>query len=357
MVERPHPPSVSKESEFAATVLIVLFSLTFEKALQTSLGGIAHYRTTWQVNDAFVAQPFHYISRLLQLAAFLLTLFRFYAGAYRFNIQSPPSKGVWPTLWNLTNTTLLFVGFYVAALLVATRGVFALFVALFHVVDLGWFRLGGSLLRGDRALETIKDEYVRFDVITIASFALIGLAWWTVRFDTKWVQLVTSALLMTLFYFDVLVRCRDFYFRPEIWMASFGVSRQSDGATEQLVAEHVAPVLYFAGPLFTQGERSWNAAIVGRLRSAGFEVLLPQEQAATIVTSTTGLSPDERSALFRVAVESVDRSDVVVAVLDGPDADSGTCFECGYAYARNKSFWGFARIFDSVAMTKIALSI
>ena len=32
----------------------------------------------------------------------------------------------------------------------------------------------------------------------------------------------------------------------------------------------------------------------------------------------------------------IDGSDAVIAIMDGPDPDSGTCFECGYAYAKNK---------------------
>jgi len=33
---------------------------------------------------------------------------------------------------------------------------------------------------------------------------------------------------------------------------------------------------------------------------------------------------------------AIDCSDAVIAIMDGPDPDSGTCFECGYAYGTNK---------------------
>ena len=33
-------------------------------------------------------------------------------------------------------------------------------------------------------------------------------------------------------------------------------------------------------------------------------------------------------------MEGLDASDVVVANMDGPDPDSGTCWECGYAYEK-----------------------
>ena len=36
--------------------------------------------------------------------------------------------------------------------------------------------------------------------------------------------------------------------------------------------------LYFAGPLFTTPERTWNAEVVAGLRAAGHEIFVPQEQ-------------------------------------------------------------------------------
>jgi nucleoside 2-deoxyribosyltransferase len=84
--------------------------------------------------------------------------------------------------------------------------------------------------------------------------------------------------------------------------------------------------LYFAGPLFTQAERAWNAAIAAALAAAGHDVFLPQ-------TEVQSLAESEADAVFRVDVDGVRSADAVVAVLDGADPDSGTCFECGLAYA------------------------
>ena len=39
-------------------------------------------------------------------------------------------------------------------------------------------------------------------------------------------------------------------------------------------------------------------------------------------------------------IECLRRADLVVAILDGSDADSGTCWECGYAYALGKPVIG-----------------
>jgi nucleoside 2-deoxyribosyltransferase len=84
--------------------------------------------------------------------------------------------------------------------------------------------------------------------------------------------------------------------------------------------------LYFAGPLFTQAERHWNQRLAAALVDAGHTVFLPQVE-------VQGLETLEADAIFRVDVDGVRSADAVVAVLDGADPDSGTCFECGLAYA------------------------
>ena len=85
--------------------------------------------------------------------------------------------------------------------------------------------------------------------------------------------------------------------------------------------------LYFAGPLFTTPERTWNAEVVAALRAAGHEIFLPQEQ-----------EPGKDAAgIFATDVGGIDWADGLVAVMDGPDPDSGTCWEVGYAYGTKKS--------------------
>ena len=85
--------------------------------------------------------------------------------------------------------------------------------------------------------------------------------------------------------------------------------------------------LYLAGPLFTLAEQSFNAELARFLESQGFEVWLPQEHEPRNNTAT---------AIFAMDVEALDRADMVVACMDGPDPDSGTAWECGYAYAKGK---------------------
>ena len=84
--------------------------------------------------------------------------------------------------------------------------------------------------------------------------------------------------------------------------------------------------LYFAGPLFTTPERTWNAEVVAALRAGGHEIFLPQEQ-----------EPGKDAAgIFATDVGGIDWADGLVAIMDGADPDSGTCWEVGYAYGCKK---------------------
>lgn len=95
--------------------------------------------------------------------------------------------------------------------------------------------------------------------------------------------------------------------------------------------------VYFAAPLFTQQERRWNRQVAEALAAQlGCEVILPQDFARD------GRKNDPRhfGEIFRFCLQGVERCDVVVAVLDGADADSGTAFEMGYAFALGKPVVG-----------------
>ncbi|MGW5240044.1 nucleoside 2-deoxyribosyltransferase [Monashia sp. NPDC004114] len=85
--------------------------------------------------------------------------------------------------------------------------------------------------------------------------------------------------------------------------------------------------LYFAGPLFTTPERVWNAEVTAALRAAGHEVFLPQEK-------ESGL---DAVGIFAADKAGIDWADGLVAIMDGPTPESGTCWEVGYAFGTKKS--------------------
>lgn len=96
--------------------------------------------------------------------------------------------------------------------------------------------------------------------------------------------------------------------------------------------------IYLAGPLFTQAERIWNNNLFYELGGLIPEarIILPQADAIKFINET-GV---DFEGLVEACIHGIDSSDVVLAVLDGSDADSGTCWECGYAYAKGKRVIG-----------------
>lgn len=82
--------------------------------------------------------------------------------------------------------------------------------------------------------------------------------------------------------------------------------------------------IYFTGPLFSAAERDWNATLTAALRAAGHEVFLPQEQEPG----------KDAPGIFATDVGGIDWANCLVAIMDGADPDSGTCWEVGYAYGK-----------------------
>jgi nucleoside 2-deoxyribosyltransferase len=82
----------------------------------------------------------------------------------------------------------------------------------------------------------------------------------------------------------------------------------------------------------------WNRRIADELRGLdpSVEIILPQDAACDAVED--GVLNFQR--LFQICIQGIADSDVIVANLDGSDSDSGTCFECGYAFAIGKPVLG-----------------
>jgi nucleoside 2-deoxyribosyltransferase len=100
--------------------------------------------------------------------------------------------------------------------------------------------------------------------------------------------------------------------------------------------------LFLSGPLFTVAERDFNAGLARFLEAHEFEVWLPQERA------TRGGA----KAIFTSCVKGIEWADAVVACMDGPDPDSGTSWEVGYAYAKGKSIVCYRSDFRGSGDTK-----
>jgi len=90
--------------------------------------------------------------------------------------------------------------------------------------------------------------------------------------------------------------------------------------------------IYLSAPLFSHVERRWNRLLARGLeeRIAGARVILPQD----FTFDHTYNDPRDFPEIFRACIDGVREADVVVAVLDGADVDSGTALEMGVAYER-----------------------
>jgi nucleoside 2-deoxyribosyltransferase/predicted secreted protein len=90
--------------------------------------------------------------------------------------------------------------------------------------------------------------------------------------------------------------------------------------------------VYLAAPLFSEAERTFNASVTRLLKTNLFEVHLPQEAGDDTDTRDTR----EQERLFFLNKKALEDADIIVAIVDGADADSGTAWEMGYAFARGK---------------------
>lgn len=90
--------------------------------------------------------------------------------------------------------------------------------------------------------------------------------------------------------------------------------------------------IYLAAPLFSDAERNYNSLIAAALRERLFTVHLPQD----IGDSSAARDEESHRRIFEENLRALQEADIVVAIIDGADADSGTAWEMGYARALGK---------------------
>ena len=103
--------------------------------------------------------------------------------------------------------------------------------------------------------------------------------------------------------------------------------------------------VYIAAPLFSEAECDFNRKLRDELTSAGFNVFLPQEDSNNIKDNK-----DRQKIIFNKNLGGIERSDIIVAVIDGADVDSGTAWEIGFAFARGKTVVGLRTDFRSLGI-------
>lgn len=96
--------------------------------------------------------------------------------------------------------------------------------------------------------------------------------------------------------------------------------------------------IYFASPLFSMSEQSFNEQAVEYIREniPGAEVYLPQENES--INDKSGYADSEMIA--NGDNKYLEEADILVAVLDGQTVDVGVAAEVGYFYSMNKPIIG-----------------
>lgn len=97
--------------------------------------------------------------------------------------------------------------------------------------------------------------------------------------------------------------------------------------------------IYFASPLFTEMEQTYNTHVVKKLRKAfteDIDIYLPQENAAindkSNYANSIQIAEGDNSYL--------EEADILIAILDGVKIDAGVASEIGYFYSMNKPIIG-----------------
>jgi len=103
--------------------------------------------------------------------------------------------------------------------------------------------------------------------------------------------------------------------------------------------------VYLAAPLFCEAECEFNRKLRDEIKRAGFNVFLPQEDSNNIQDKK-----NRQKIIFDKNLDAIENSDIMVAVLDGTDVDSGTAWEIGYAYAKGKPVLGLRTDFRTLGI-------
>jgi len=100
--------------------------------------------------------------------------------------------------------------------------------------------------------------------------------------------------------------------------------------------------IYIAGPLFSKAERQYNEYLREYLENLGFETFLPQRDghklSELLANGTAKSFAIEK--IFKRDINELQKSDIVIFVMDGRVPDEGACVEIGYAYAIGKECVG-----------------
>ena len=135
---------------------------------------------------------------------------------------------------------------------------------------------------------------------------------------------------LVLVFAFMLVSCND----------NKNTNTNDNRTTDKDTSKYEGKNVYFAAPLFSQGEREYNLKIVNLIESYGYKVFLPQRD-GFLAPELEGLTEEQKiTKIFNKDLEEVLKADIVFVLLDGRVPDEGACIELGIAYANKKRCYG-----------------
>ena len=99
--------------------------------------------------------------------------------------------------------------------------------------------------------------------------------------------------------------------------------------------------VYFAGPLFNQGEKDFNLKVVQVLEEAGYDVFLPQRDGIEAALLEGKTEEELTKMIFELDEKNVKDADIIFMNIDGRVPDEGASVELGIAYGCGKRCYGF----------------
>jgi nucleoside 2-deoxyribosyltransferase len=276
-------------------------------------------RTFTRSDGAFVGADLFDSSSGLLLVAFLVTVVRFAHGSV-LHLTALNDQRKWRV--NMCGLFLQAVIFFIAGLTVRQTTGFLVAILAILITDSLWLILLRRLER-EKELPAFT-QWICSNVLLglFLGACLASRVWWL---GASWEKRIAIATAIAA----VIAAVADYWQNGYLYAP--GRRALAPPALPADIRSSSLSVVYVAAPLFTLAERHQNAELARALTYRfGDQVkfLLPQEL-------DIGVPPDYEY-IASTNMDALASADVVLACLDGVDADSGTSFEVGYAHGIGK---------------------
>ena len=148
---------------------------------------------------------------LPQLTVFLLTLLRFFYGAYRFHESIPARADDRGAFWNIVGMFGLFVLFYLTGLAVKSTVPFYALLGLVHVWDFVWFTVSKLLRPMTGLLNEAVCKFIVIDLVTILCLVSLLVADLKGKLPNEWFTGLSALTMVILALIDIGINWKFFF--------------------------------------------------------------------------------------------------------------------------------------------------